>query len=143
MISENIAYMRRARGLSQEALAEKVGVTRQTVSKWETGESLPDLEKAALLAEALEVSLDELVSFEQEESSLPMPPKGRHMFGMVTVGDKGQIVIPVKARKIFDINPGDGLMVLGNEGEGLALMSEKRFMEFAREVLKTGKEETK
>ena len=42
MISENIVSVRKIRGFSQDALAEKVGVTRQTVSKWEVGESLPD-----------------------------------------------------------------------------------------------------
>ena len=138
MISENIVSMRKIRGFSQEALAEKVGVTRQTVSKWEVGESLPDLEKAAALAEALGVSVDELISYDQKKSQLPMPPKGKHMFGMVTVGDKGQIVIPAKARKIFDINSGDRLIVLGDEDQGLALMSEKKFMEFVKAVIETG-----
>lgn len=136
MISENIISMRKLRGFSQEVLAEKVGVTRQTVSKWEVGESLPDLEKAAALAETLGVSLDELISYDQKNSGIPIPPKGKHMFGMVTVGDKGQIVIPAKARKIFDINPGDSLIVLGDEDQGLALLSEKEFMEFVRTVMK-------
>ena len=54
-----------------------------------------------------------------------IPPKGKHIFGMVKVGDKGQIVIPAKARKIFDINPGDNLIVLGDEGQGIALIKEK------------------
>ena len=38
---------------------------------------------------------------------LGLPPKGKHLFGGVTVGDKGQIVIPAKARKLFEISPGD------------------------------------
>ena len=57
-----------------------------------------------------------------------MPPKGQHAFGLVTVGDKGQIVIPAKARKIFNIQPGDRLIVLGDEAQGLALLSEKDFL---------------
>ena len=44
------------------------------------------------------------------------------MFGMVTVGDKGQIVIPVKARKIFNIKSGDNLVVLGDEASGIAIL---------------------
>lgn len=48
-----------------------------------------------------------------------VPPKGKYIFGMVKVGDKGQIVIPAKARKIFEINPGDNLIVLGDEGQGI------------------------
>lgn len=48
-------------GFSQEELAEKIGVSRQTLSKYETGESLPDIERCKLLAEVLDVSLDDLV----------------------------------------------------------------------------------
>ena len=52
---------RKAKGLSQEDLASRLEVTRQTVSKWEVGDSTPDLEKLVLLAELFEMSLDELV----------------------------------------------------------------------------------
>ena len=55
------------------------------------------------------------------------------MFGLVTVGDKGQIVIPVRARRIFGIRPGDQLMVLGDEGKGLALMDARLFISIAEE----------
>lgn len=51
------------------------------------------------------------------------------MFGMVKVGDKGQIVIPAKARKVFDIKPGDDLIVLGDEAQGIAIIKEKGLME--------------
>lgn len=51
------------------------------------------------------------------------------MFGSVKVGDKGQIVIPARARKIFDIQPGDNLIVLGNEGQGIAIIKEKGLMD--------------
>ena len=54
-----------------------------------------------------------------------VPPKGKYMFGMVKVGDKGQIVIPVKARKIFNIKPGDNLVILGDENAGLAILKEE------------------
>ena len=54
------------------------------------------------------------------------------MFGMVKVGDKGQIVIPTKARKIFDINPGDNVIVLGEEGQGIALIKEKGLLDLIR-----------
>ena len=53
---------------------------------------------------------------------LGVPPKGKHIFGKVRVGDKGQIVIPAKARKIFDINPGDSLIVLADSKKGIALV---------------------
>ena len=58
-----------------------------------------------------------------------MPPKGKYVFGMVTVGDKGQIVIPAKARKLFNINPGDNLILLGDESQGIAIIKEKNLLQ--------------
>ncbi|MGM9619519.1 MAG: helix-turn-helix domain-containing protein [Oscillospiraceae bacterium] len=58
--SEELLRLRKSRGLSQEELAERVGVSRQAVSKWETEEAMPDLPKLLALAEALETSLDAL-----------------------------------------------------------------------------------
>ena len=84
----------------------------------------------ALADEASDVSLDDLTHApreELEEESL----QGKHMFGVVTVGDKGQIVIPVRARRIFGIKPGDQLMVLGEDGKGLALTDARLFMSVA------------
>ena len=51
-----------------------------------------------------------------------MLQKGKHVFGVVTVGEKGQIVIPAKARKVFDIKAGDQLIVLGDEEQGIAIV---------------------
>ena len=48
---------------------------------------------------------------------------------MVKVGEKGQIVIPAKARKLFDIKPGDNLIILGDEGQGIAIIKEKGLVE--------------
>ena len=69
---------------------------------------------------------------------MAFPPKGKHLFGMVTVGDKGQIVIPAKARKIFEISPGDQLVVLGDERQGLAIMKSESFLAFA-DAVRNGK----
>ena len=54
---ENLFRLRRERGLNQEQLAEKIGVSRQAVSKWETGEASPDLPNLLALADALELAL--------------------------------------------------------------------------------------
>lgn len=51
---------------------------------------------------------------------------GKYIFGVVKVGDKGQIVIPRDARKIYDIEPGDALMVLGDQ-RGMALLKTEIF----------------
>lgn len=58
--SKNLSRERKARGLSQEELAARLGVSRQAVSKWETGEAAPDLSKLLALADALDLPLDTL-----------------------------------------------------------------------------------
>ena len=76
--------------------------------------------------------MDDLVNYDKESSNnlgLGVPPKGKHAFGITKVGEKGQIVIPAKARKIFDIQPGDNLIILGDESQGIAIIKEKRLME--------------
>ena len=129
MISINITTLRKKKGLSQEALADRIGVSRQTVAKWESGESAPDVEHCDAMAELFEVSLDALV---HDDMRMGPAPQGRYIFGTVTVGDKGQIVIPVKARRIFGIKPGDDLMVLGADNQGLALLRADFFLEAAK-----------
>ena len=134
MFKDNLISLRKINNFSQEELADRIGVSRQTLSKYETGESVPDIEKCKELADVFAVSLDDLVNYEKEEYGLNVPPKGKHMFGMVKVGDKGQIVIPAKARKIFDIQPGDNLVVLGDETQGLAIIKEKGLLEMIHQA---------
>ena len=110
MFCDNLISLRKLNGLSQEELAEQLNVSRQTLSKYETGESLPDIDRCKQLAEIFGVTLDDLVNYDSAATGLNVPPKGKHAFGLVTVGDKGQIVIPAKARKIFRIQPGDRLI---------------------------------
>lgn len=133
MFCDNLTELRKLQNLSQEELAEKIGVSRQTLSKYETGESLPDIEKCMALADVFGVSMDDLVNYSKTENlGMNVPPKGKHVFGMVKVGDKGQIVIPAKARKIFDIKPGDNLLILGDEGQGIAIIKEKGLLDLLR-----------
>ena len=140
MFKDNLAQMRKVLQLTQEDVAEKLGVTRQSVAKWESGESVPDLDKCKQLADIFGVSLDDLANYEPEKNlGLGLPPKGKHLFGLVTVGDKGQIVIPAKARKIFDISTGDQLVVLGDEEQGLALIKSEKFLTLANMVSKLKK----
>lgn len=134
MFKDNLTELRKMHGMTQEELAAKLDVSRQTVSKWEIGESLPDIEKSRTIAELFNVTLDDLVCYDIGESLLPLPPKGRHAFGTVKVGEKGQIVIPAKARKIFGIRPGDNLIVLGDETQGIAILREEDFFKFVQNI---------
>ena len=137
--AENLVELRKYHDFSQEELADMISVSRQTLSKYETGESLPDIEKCKRLADVFGVTIDDLISYDKKNEDhlgLGVPPKGKHIFGMVKVGDKGQIVIPAKARQIFDINPGDSIIVLGDEKQGIALIKEKGILEMLNSAMK-------
>lgn len=62
-------------------------------------------------------------------------PDGKHIFGTVKVGEKGQIVIPKEAREIFNIKPGDTLLILGDEVQGIAIVKNEIFRQFAESIL--------
>ena len=98
MIGKNIQIFRKQMDMTQETLAERVDVARQTIVKWESGESSPDLEMAGRLAEALQVSLDDLVNTQEGEIESDRRMRGKHLFGLVTVGENGQIIIPARSR---------------------------------------------
>jgi len=74
-LQDKIQYCRKKAGLSQEALAEKLGVSRQAVSKWETGDAVPEISKLMLLANAFGVTTDWLLSEEEPmgEAREPQP----------------------------------------------------------------------
>lgn len=73
-IGEKIALRRRTAGLSQEALAAQLGVSRQAVSRWETDESLPDTEKISQLCRIFGVSADDLLLDKPPETSASAHP---------------------------------------------------------------------
>ena len=70
MLSDKIYSLRRRSGLSQEQLAEQVGVSRQAISKWESGLSTPELENLLALSRCFGITVDQLTS----EDSDPLPP---------------------------------------------------------------------
>lgn len=119
MIGMNIKYLRKSAGLSQEEFAEKLGVTRQSVAKWENDASLPDVMKCGEIAQLFDTTIDMLINLSfEEQNSRNDPDNGRYAFGMVKVGERGQIVIPKAAREVFEITPGDRLIVLGDKSKG-------------------------
>ena len=62
-------------------------------------------------------------------------PDGKYIFGTVKVGERGQIVIPKEARDVFDIKPGDTLLMLGDESQGIAIVKNDLFKQFAQDIL--------
>lgn len=119
MIASNIRFLRKRDNLSQEDFAERFGVSRQSVAKWESGESLPDIRKCEEIADCYDISIDVLLRVPLEEQDISMSTaQGKYIFGMVKVGERGQVVIPKYAREVFDISAGDRLIVMGDTAKG-------------------------
>ncbi len=141
MIGHNLTSLRKLHRMSQEDVAEKIGVSRQAVAKWEAGVTTPDINNCIALAKLYQVSVDNLISYSEETNQIPIPPKGKHLFGIVTLGEKGQIVIPKKAREIFELKAGDKIVVLGDEEQGIALAKASTLMQFYEVLKETENEE--
>jgi len=126
----NLKNLRTRHRLTQEEVAEHLNVSRQVIAKWEKGESSPDIHHCMELARLYNVTLDNLVHFEEDEGGLGIPPKGKHFFGVATIGERGQIVIPKKAREVFKLEAGGLLIIVGDDERGLALVPERMMSGF-------------
>lgn len=69
-LGSSLYHARKKSGLSQENVAEKLGVSRQTISKWETDETLPDIRQSKHLATLYHITLDELIQFDADEKEI-------------------------------------------------------------------------
>lgn len=128
MLKDNLALLRNMHGYSQEELAERIGISRQAYGKWESGATIPDIEKCQRLAEVYGTTIDSLVGSVQLEgiSLLPPAPKGKNVWGVVTINERGQIVIPKAAREVFSLSGGQRLVV-GSDEMGIALLPVELF----------------
>ena len=106
-------------GMTQEDLAEKLGVSRQAVAKWERGESIPDIDSCIKLADIYGTTVDLLV---RSIGTQAHTGDGKHIFGLSRVNAKGQLTLPASCRKVFGIKPGDTMLILGDENKGVAIV---------------------
>ena len=136
MLRDNLYMLRKMNGYSQEEIAGRIGISRQAYAKWESGETIPDVDKAAKLAKEYKISLDALLKNETAEGigMIPPAPKGKNLWGSLTLGDRGQIVIPKAARDKFDLKGGDRLILLSNDN-GLALVPAENFEKQMQEFM--------
>lgn len=102
--SEKLKEIRKSEGLSQEQLAEKIGVSRQAITKWETGKGLPDVENMIIIAEIFKTTLDELL-----RDFAPKPNRETPVFVSETVYD-------IDCEKHFDINIGNAAAIILSSG---------------------------
>lgn len=122
---DRLKMFRKKNGFTQEEIAEKLGVSRQAVAKWERGETIPDIESCIKLADLYNISVDILVRNIREETD----GDGKYVFGCSKMNNKGQITLPVKCREIFNLKPGDNILILGDENKGMAIVNMGSFSE--------------
>ncbi|MDE6520859.1 MAG: helix-turn-helix domain-containing protein [Ruminococcus sp.] len=117
---DNLKILRKQKGLTQEEIAEKLGVSRQAVAKWEHGDTMPDIESCIKLADIYGITVDLLVRNAGAEEHTG---DGKHIFGCTKLNAKGQITLPANCRKVFGLKEGDNILVLGDEEKGIALVN--------------------
>ena len=131
MLKDNLVMLRNLHGFSQEAIAEKIGISRQAYAKWETGATVPDIEKCLSLAEVYGTTIDSLIRRTGDHSTRS---QRKNIWGSVAVGERGQIVIPKGARDLFGLTGGQRMVVLSDEN-GIALIPEEVFMSKMRNAM--------
>lgn len=114
-LAEKILSLRTARGMSQDDLAEKLEVSRQSVSKWETAQSTPDLDKIIKLADLFGVSVDQLVR-EGERPQPPEPPQPQTVYV-----ERRQELSPLQKLGVVMEASGAALAVIGLMGAPLLI----------------------
>ncbi|MCI5726853.1 MAG: helix-turn-helix domain-containing protein [Clostridium sp.] len=128
MLQDNLIMLRNMYGMSQEEIAEKIGISRQAYAKWERGATVPDIEKCKRLADFYDVTIDSLLKTTTEDKIgiIPPAPKGKNIWGSVTINERGQIVIPKATREKFGLSGGQRLIVL-SDNDGIALIPAETF----------------
>ncbi len=137
MLKENLIMLRNIHGYTQEEIAERIDISRQAYAKWESGATVPDIEKCSKLADVYGVTIDSLlkVAPAEEAGTSILAPKGKNIWGSVTLNDRGQIVIPKAAREKFNLEGGQRIIVLSDE-EGIALIPADKFEEKMHKIMK-------
>ena len=131
MLKENLIMLRNTHGFSQEEIAEKIDISRQAYAKWESGATVPDIEKCKRLADIYGVTIDSLIKTEtiDGKGSILPAPKGRN------INERGQLVIPKAAREKFGLTGGQRLIVLSDDKEGIALVPAEIFEERMKKAM--------
>lgn len=136
MLKDNLVILRNTHGYSQEQIAEKIQISRQAYAKWESGATVPDIEKCALLAAVYKVSIDSLIREQKVEhvGMIPPAPEGKNIWGSATINDRGQVVIPKAARDKFGLTGGERLIVMSDE-TGIALVPADTFEKIMNSIM--------
>ncbi len=121
-MNDVLRQVRISKKMTQEELAEKLDVSRQTIAKWENGESIPDIMRCSQLAEIFDIDMDNVASmFIQRDINKAMNAKRKFIFGKCRI-KHNRIVIPEDAQRVFGLKDGDELLLVGDIKQGMALI---------------------
>lgn len=127
-IADNLRTLRRKNDYTLEQLAEIIDVSRQTIAKWETGETLPDVANCVKLATLFKVTLDEFVTMRAgQQENLEEDSKNGRVMGIVDVETDGRIIIPDQILDLFEIRSGEKVLLLADKKQGIAIVKCSQF----------------
>ena len=131
-MNERLRNMRVAAKMTQEQLAEKMNVSRQSVAKWENGESIPDVIKCTELSRIFGMEIEDIAAAFVNDVEYKHP-KNKYIFGISKIVNS-KITLPEEALRIFNLYDGDELVVLGDSTQGIALVNRKYYEDFINHI---------
>jgi len=127
-IAENLKTLRYKNGYTLEAIAEIISVSRQSVAKWEVGDSVPDIINCVKLASLYKISLDELVNRPLKDAiNSDFATTNGRICGVLDISDENTIRIPEAVMEMFNIHQNDKVLLLADKKQGIALVKCSRF----------------
>ena len=127
-IAENLKFLRYRNGYTLEAIAEIISVSRQSVAKWESGDSVPDVMNCVKLASLYKITLDELVNSPLKNVIADnFASDGSRICGVLELAPDSTIRIPDLVKQTFNIHCGDKLLLLADIRQGIALVKCSQF----------------
>ncbi len=127
-VADNLKLLRYKNGYTLETIAESISVSRQSVAKWEAGDSVPDIMNCVKLATLYKISLDELVNapLKTVSDNTFLPEDGR-ICGVLEILPENAIHIPNTVMEMFGMHCGDKVLLLADKKQGLALVKCSQF----------------
>ncbi len=127
-IADNLKLLRYKNGYTLEAIAEIISVSRQSVAKWESGDSVPDIVNCVKLASLYKISLDELVNRPLKNMiDNEFDKKEGRICGVLEISQEQMIPIPDSVMEMFAMHRGDKVLLLADKQQGIALVKCSHF----------------
>ncbi len=134
-MNETLKGLRLQAKMTQEDLAEKMNVSRQSIAKWESGESVPDVIKCSELAKIFSLTMEDITAvFLDASGQETFRPKNKYIFGKCAIIDR-KIIIPEEAMRVFGLHEGDELVMFGDVKQGIALTPLREVNAFVQEFV--------